>query len=291
MRLLIRSFTRLGGFTRSGVSRRGGFTLIELLTVMTIIAILAGLIFSIAGYVTKKGALARATAEIKAIETGCENYHADNGIYPHQPLAISGSIPAISGIGSNSNVPSDALFPAGTTPNGNSVPGTAPSTAGGAPTSPYASASLELYEALTGDLSCTGTGGGIGQNGQPVPNYIADMKPDVWGRSNMSMAVGVSNPVYFLSDPFGNSYGYSTAYNAAYNATYNATYSADIAGGMSPGQASSAAITAATVAAAAAGYNPTYDLWSTGGNVSPPNPATTSGKPGDPMLQWPTNWR
>ena len=274
MRLLIRSFTRLGGFTRSGVSRRGGFTLIELLTVMTIIAILAGLIFSIAGYVTKKGALARATAEIKAIETGCENYHADNGIYPHQPLAISGSIPAISGIGSNSNVPSDALFPAGTTPNGNSVPGTAPSTAGGAPTSPYASASLELYEALTGDLSCTGTGGGIGQNGQPVPNYIADMKPDVWGRSNMSMAVGVSNPVYFLSDPFGNSYGYSTAY-----ATAMAGYASALA---TSGTATLPAVT---------GYNSTYDLWSTGGNVSNPNSATTSGQAGDPMLQWATNWR
>jgi type II secretion system protein G len=59
-----------------------GFTLIELLIVITIIAILAGLILSTAGYAQKKGARSRAEAEIAAIGAALENYKADNGDYP-----------------------------------------------------------------------------------------------------------------------------------------------------------------------------------------------------------------
>src|SRR5579862_2924362 len=61
------------------------FTLIELLTVMTVIAILAGLILSVAGYVQRKGGMSRAQAEIKALEGAAENYKTDNGIYPSDP--------------------------------------------------------------------------------------------------------------------------------------------------------------------------------------------------------------
>ena len=59
-----------------------GFTLIELLVVIAIIAILAGLILSTAGYVQKKGATARAEAEIAALSAALESYKADNGDYP-----------------------------------------------------------------------------------------------------------------------------------------------------------------------------------------------------------------
>jgi len=59
-----------------------GFTLIELLVVIAIIAILAGLILNAAGYIQKKGAMSRATAEIAAMETALERYKADNGDYP-----------------------------------------------------------------------------------------------------------------------------------------------------------------------------------------------------------------
>jgi general secretion pathway protein G len=59
-----------------------GFTLIELLIVITIIAILAGLILSTAGYAQKKGARSRAEAEIAAMGAALENYKADNGDYP-----------------------------------------------------------------------------------------------------------------------------------------------------------------------------------------------------------------
>jgi len=59
-----------------------GFTLIELLIVMAIIAILASLVLSAAGYVQKKGARSRAEAEIAALGAALESYKADNGDYP-----------------------------------------------------------------------------------------------------------------------------------------------------------------------------------------------------------------
>jgi len=58
------------------------FTVIELLLVIAIIIILAGLILSTAGYMRKKGARARAEAEIAALSAALESYKADNGIYP-----------------------------------------------------------------------------------------------------------------------------------------------------------------------------------------------------------------
>jgi prepilin-type N-terminal cleavage/methylation domain-containing protein len=58
------------------------FTLLELLVVIAIIAILAGLILSTAGFIQKKGAMARAEAEIAALSAALESYKADNGDYP-----------------------------------------------------------------------------------------------------------------------------------------------------------------------------------------------------------------
>lgn len=58
------------------------FTLIELLVVMAIIAILAGLVLSTAGFVQKKGATSRAEAEVAALSAALESYKADMGDYP-----------------------------------------------------------------------------------------------------------------------------------------------------------------------------------------------------------------
>jgi type II secretory pathway pseudopilin PulG len=58
------------------------FTLIELIVVIAIIIILAGLVLSTVGYVQKKGARSRAETEIAGMSAACENYKADNGIYP-----------------------------------------------------------------------------------------------------------------------------------------------------------------------------------------------------------------
>jgi len=59
-----------------------GFTLIEMLVVVAIIAILASLVLSTAGYIQKKGAISRAEAEIQAMSTALESYKADLGDYP-----------------------------------------------------------------------------------------------------------------------------------------------------------------------------------------------------------------
>jgi general secretion pathway protein G len=61
----------------------GAFTILELIIVIAIIAILAGLILSTAGYIQKKGASSRAETEIAALTVALENYRADKGDYPH----------------------------------------------------------------------------------------------------------------------------------------------------------------------------------------------------------------
>jgi prepilin-type N-terminal cleavage/methylation domain-containing protein len=251
MQSLIRTLRRL----------RDGFTLIELLTVMAVIAILAALILSVSGYATKKGALARAETEIKALEAALESYKTDNGTYPHQPLAISGSITyQPNNGGTQSNIPSDLLDPR---QSGNSQY---------SPNGGYTNASVELYEALTGDLALSGTGGGAG-----VTNYIRDMRQDVYGRYYSNVPISGTNPVLYLSDPFGNCYGYSTA-----NATATSTGTSPVQGYPS----SSAPLP---------GFNSTYDIWSTGGQVLTPfnggaGSSNAPGAPGDPMLQWIKNW-
>src|SRR5881392_1719693 len=62
--------------------RDNAFTLIELILVVGIIMVLAGLVLTTVGYARKKGARARAETEIAAMSAACENYKADNGVYP-----------------------------------------------------------------------------------------------------------------------------------------------------------------------------------------------------------------
>src|SRR6516162_7552387 len=69
------------------------FTLIELILVVGIIIVLAGLVLSTVGYARKKGARARTETEIAAISAACENYKADNGIYPRGNADLSNNTP------------------------------------------------------------------------------------------------------------------------------------------------------------------------------------------------------
>ena len=59
-----------------------GFTLAELLTVIAIIAILSGLLFSVATGVFQKGNRARGESELQAISVALESYRGRFGDYP-----------------------------------------------------------------------------------------------------------------------------------------------------------------------------------------------------------------
>jgi prepilin-type N-terminal cleavage/methylation domain-containing protein len=257
--------------------RLGAFTLIELLTVMAVIAVLAGLILSISGFVTHKAATARAQSEIGALSLACENYKTDNGAYPS---LVPPTGPGASTTGSSiinvsqdqSNVPSDNLDPRsmGKPSNNNYTGATAQGTQVG-----YTAASLELYVALTGDVSLSGTGGGQG-----TKNYISDFRQDAYGRAYTNASVSGTNPVQYLGDPFGNPYGYSTA-----NAFFQ-QYAQTVAAPTQP--------TIHTSTGQPPGYNPTFDIWSTAGQNSDPytgGGSTAPGSPGDPALSWVKSWQ
>jgi type II secretory pathway pseudopilin PulG len=109
----------------------------------------------------------------------------------------------------------------------------------------YKAASLDLYKALTGQNA-----DGTSIAGQK--NYMA-FKSATVGRVDMTSDVSAGNQVLYIRDPFGNSYGYSTSKNPDTNPN----------------------------AATAAGFNPTFDLWSTAG--------TTTASATD-QAQWIKNW-
>lgn len=175
------------------------FTLIEVLTVISIIAILAGLVLSTAGYIQRKAALARAQSEIKAIEAACESYKADNGFYPI-------------GKGTAGSTATDLLCPGGGSPNYN------PITSGNGS---YQSACAVLYQALTGDgndqltdTNATSSIGKLGSSGTGVRIYM-ELKPGQTGSNGTQ---------YYIVDPFGFSYGYSTVQATTGTNGYNPTF-------------------------------------------------------------------
>jgi len=197
------------------------FTIIELLTVMSIIIVLAGLILATSGYVQKKGARARAEAEIAAMSAALENYKADNGVYPSN---------------------SDTMTLNAVT-DGNPVDPTKNPSGGN-----YSLSSLYLYGQLSGDYD--------NGNANAATNYDRKLDGNETGKAYFSFKPNQLSPadqtqkVTSIRDPFGNSYGYSTAK------------------GANPG--------------GAAGYNPTFDLWSTAGE--------TAKKSGETFQQYQQRW-
>jgi type II secretory pathway pseudopilin PulG len=83
-------------------------------------------------------------------------------------------------------------------------------------------------------------------DGSPDPNA-----PSYMSFKDNQLGLDASGAVLYIKDPFGNSYGYSTLYQA------------NVANGVNP----------------PGGYNPTFDLWSTGG-------VTT----GTDQSRWLKNW-
>jgi type II secretory pathway pseudopilin PulG len=183
------------------VSRRyNAFTLIELVLVVGIIIVLAGLVLSTVGYARKKGARARAETEIAALSAACENYKADNGIYPR--TSVTDTFTAVT----------------------NRTPPDPQPTSYDPSVTAYSFTSFYLYGQLSGNPS--------GDRTTYTQQRYFQFK------TNMLSPPSGTGTVTAIRDPFGNSYGYSTA-QALYidNPGVNPNY----------------------------GFNPTFDLWSTGG--------------------------
>lgn len=154
------------------------FTLVEMLTVMAIIAILTGLVLSIAGYAQNRAARERALGEIQEMTTGCESYKTDYGSYPQ-------------------DTDTDLLDPR---VDGNPVAGPSYER--------YKKSCLSLYSALSGDFDGAASGKPDGKPEAGKKTYI-NFIPN---RLNYDKdANGKIMEVKYLQDPFGNCYGYSTA--------------------------------------------------------------------------------
>ena len=158
---------------RRGEPRYNAFTLIELILVVGIIMVLAGLVLTTVGYARKKGARARAETEIAAMSAACENYKADNGIYPRSSTT-------------------DA-FTAVT----NRVPPDPQPTSYDPSVTAYSFTSFYLYGQLSGNPS--------GDRTTYTQQRYMQFKP------NMLLPPDGTGIVTAIRDPFGNSYGYSTA--------------------------------------------------------------------------------
>src|SRR6478609_3716442 len=130
-----------------------GFTLIELIVVIGIIIVLAGLVLSTVGYARKKGARSRAETEIAAMSAACENYKADNGVYPRGP-ASAVTIGAVT-------IPANATDNLDARTRGNPADTADPT---------YGETSLYLYTLLSGD----GTG-----NRSPTGKSYMAFKPNM----------------------------------------------------------------------------------------------------------------
>src|SRR5438128_4127487 len=98
----IQRFNGLTWQSHSSFSSRA-FTLIELIVVFGLIIVLTGLVLSTVGYARKKGARARAETEIAAMSAACENYKADNAVYPPYSGAPTGAHALYQGLSGDGN--------------------------------------------------------------------------------------------------------------------------------------------------------------------------------------------
>jgi len=192
--------------------RYNAFTLIELILVVGIIIVLAGLVLSTVGYARKKAARARAETEIAALSAACENYKADNAVYPRDPTA---------------NTSTDAL---------NARTMLDPATTNAAL---YTAASLVLYRALSGDRNLDRTITAADENykidGTALTPPLTQLPQSYFAfKPNMLSPSGGNGNVTALVDPFGNPYGYSTANQYDPNTGYNPTFDLWSTAGVAP---------------------------------------------------------
>jgi len=158
---------------------RQAFTLIEMITVIAIIAILSGMIISLAGLMTTKQNRAKALGDITALISACEAYKTDNGGYPQDVPPPPGNAASVT----NDLDPRTQMNPTD-----------------GA----YQKASLFLYKQLSGDENANGK---IDPSTETGKKYAAEFfKP-----SRFDTGFKTTGTITYLQDPWGYSYGYSTA--------------------------------------------------------------------------------
>lgn len=131
----------------------------------------------------------------------------------------------------------------------------------------YIRASLFLYQELSGDLNADGVAGDIVSGTEPSKSYMPDgFRPNMLERNT------ARTQILFVKDPYGNCYGYSTA-GLAQEKDFQFRIRQDKSAER-PKDSSRK------------GFNPTFDLWSTGGKI-PKASATTSFDQGP----WVKNWQ
>ena len=148
---------------KGGAGRSRGFTLIELLVVIAIIGILSSIVIVSTNVAKQKARDAKRLSDIKTIQLALEQYYNDNGMYPKNIYANSGT-PPVAGlsptyIGTVPTDPSDASnyyytsFSATASP---SCGTTAP------PVFYHLGASLEANNAVSGDSDADQNAGQTG---------------------------------------------------------------------------------------------------------------------------------
>ncbi len=235
-----------------------GFTLIEMLTVMLIIAVLAGLILGIYGFANGKASRARAEGEIAAVTAACQAYKGDNGTYPRTSTLTPENAGQTEGPVTGTP-PMQTAFPIN------------PKTDGDPTKASYKSASLYLYEQLSGDLNADGKHDDkdVAANNGVAPSAYMTFRPDQLGGVPPGTAPG-SVHVLYLQDPFGFSYGYSTT-----GATDEDCYDQQLK------------TTATAPRPDLHGFNTTFDMWSTAGRTASP---TGAADPNTVWSRWVKNW-
>jgi prepilin-type N-terminal cleavage/methylation domain-containing protein len=131
----------------------------------------------------------------------------------------------------------------------------------------YQKASQFLYIELSGDKDLNGHLNGASE---PTKGYMAFDKNMLGATKD---ATGKISKVNYIQDPFGVSYGYSTA-GARSEDAFRAE--AAVKGDKATPRDSKSP-----------GYNPTFDLWSTGGAKAPPGSQTLTDLD---RQQWVKNW-
>jgi type II secretory pathway pseudopilin PulG len=226
---------------RPTMRKQSAFTLIELITAMAVIIVLTGLVLSIASYATQKSNKIRAQGEVKMLETACEAYKAEYGVYPQDVE----STPAGGGGGGGSMSKTDNL-----SPKKHFIP----------TDKEYEEAGEFFYKQLSGDKRGTGEDpDGIPDKDEKV--YVKEIDPRILKIERDKTDKNKIIKVHYFQDPWGNPFGYSTA--AAHDEQ-------EFRAELRKGKKDAIRKTGEELS----GFNAdSFDLWSTAGSKPSQNPA------------------